>query len=183
MRLFLGIPLPKALAAQLAEAGRGIPNLRALRAETIHLTIKFIGEVPDPAPIARAVEPVAEAHPPFDMVLKGIGCFPDNRRASVVWVGLDRGDLQAGALAKGVEEALKPLGIQAERRPFRGHITLGRFKRPHAFRLEPADERSFGAARADRLVLYSSTLSPQGAVHTPVQVMSLGGGMLPGCVY
>lgn len=180
MRLFLGIPLPDELAERLAAAGRGIPGLRAQRAATIHLTIKFIGETPDPDPIVRAVEPVAAAHEPFDLVLRGLGCFPNARRANVVWVGLDRGDLQAGALAKGVEDALRPLGIPPERRPFRGHITLGRFRRPRQVVLEPADERGFGAARADRLILYASTLTPEGAVHTPVRVMSLGGGMTPG---
>ena len=82
------------------------------------------------------------------------------------------------ALAKGVENALLGLGIPRERRPFRGHITLGRFQNPQAVQLPHG--HSFGAVRADRLVLYRSTLSTDGATYEVLEEMSLGAGMTPG---
>ncbi len=178
MRGFLGIPLPAALAEELADAARDVPSLKAIPPQSMHLTIRFLGDIADPTKVADALRPVAAAHQPFDMILKGMGAFPDTSQARVLWVGLDRGDLQAGALAKGVENALVGLGFQRERRPFRGHITLGRFKRPQFVSLPRT--HSFGAVRAERLVLYQSILSEHGAVYSVLEEMSLGAGMTPG---
>jgi len=176
VRAFLGVPLPEELRERLAKRAGRVEGLRAQKAGTIHLTIRFLGEIADPAPILEALEPVAAAHAPFDLVLKGLGAFPRPTRANVVWVGLDRGDLPAGALAKGVEMALEPLGFAPDRRPFHAHVTLGRFKNPRRLAMEEGDQLSFGSARADRLILYSSILTPQGAIHHPVRELSLGGG-------
>ena len=178
MRGFLGIPLPADLAHELTNAARDVPSLKAIPPENMHLTIRFLGDIPDLAKVVDAVRPVAAAHQPFDMILKGVGAFPDTSEARILWVGLDRGDMQAGALAKGVETALVDLGYERERRPFRGHITLGRFKRPQFVSLPRT--QSFGAVRADRLVLYQSILSEHGAVYNVLEEMSLGAGMTPG---
>ncbi len=178
MRAFLGIPLPPALAEELADAARDVGGLKAVPPENIHLTIRFLGDIMHPSAVADAVRPVAAAHAPFDMILKGMGAFPDTSQARVVWVGLDRGDLQAGALAKGVENALIPLGFSREGRPFRGHITLGRFRRPQAVDLPRT--QSFGAVRADRLILYRSISTDDGARYEVLEEMSLGAGMTPG---
>ncbi|MHC4340963.1 MAG: RNA 2',3'-cyclic phosphodiesterase [Planctomycetota bacterium] len=178
MRAFLGIPLPDPLCEALARAAQGIEGLRAQKPGTIHLTVRFLGDIREPDRIAAAVEPVALAHAPFDLHLRGLGAFPDRRKAHVVWVRLAAGGLEAGTLAAGVENALLPLGFDRERRPYTAHITLGRFrsaKRLHRDILDP--DRDFGTARADRLVLYQSTLDPQGAVHSHLKVMSLGSGM------
>jgi 2'-5' RNA ligase len=168
VRAFLAIPLPARLRQELAAVGRGIERLRAQREGTIHLTVRFLGDIDDPAPVAAAVAPAAAGCAAFDLALRGLGAFPNARRARVVWVGLAAGDAEAGALAKGVERALAPLGFERERRAWHGHVTLGRFRSPRP--LPQADpEREFGRARADRLVLYSSTLTPEGAVHEVVE--------------
>lgn len=180
MRAFLAIPLPEALQETLAGAARGVRGLRAQRPETIHLTVRFLGDIEDPGAIERAVRPVAEAHPPFEMELRGVGVFPNPRAARVVWVGLGEGEERALALAAAVERALAPLGFTPEARPWSAHITLGRFRDPA--RVDPAlldPKRPFGRARADRLVLYESVLGREGAAHTPVAEMSLGRAMTP----
>ncbi|MHC4548097.1 MAG: RNA 2',3'-cyclic phosphodiesterase [Planctomycetota bacterium] len=175
MRAFLAIPLPADVRAALAAAGQKIPGLRAQRPDTLHLTLRFLDEIADPAPIVAAVAPVARAHEPFDMSLERIGVFPHDRAPRVVWVGLGEGEMQAGALAAGVESALLPLGFRRERRPWRGHITLGRFREPHAAPRNVADpERRFGRVRAGVLALYRSILTPDGAVHEALEEMSLG---------
>ncbi|MHC4932477.1 MAG: RNA 2',3'-cyclic phosphodiesterase [Planctomycetota bacterium] len=178
MRAFLGVPLPDPLCAKLARVAQGIEGLRAQKAGTIHLTIRFLGDIREPDRIAAAVEPVVTAHEPFDLHLMGLGAFPDHRRAHVVWVRLAAGALEAGSLAAGVENALLPLGFDRERRAYKAHITLGRFRSPKRLHREILDpNRNFGTARAGQLVLYQSTLTPQGAVHRHLRVMSLGSGM------
>lgn len=176
MRAFLAIPLPEALCEELARYAGKIPKLRALKPGTIHLTIRFLGEIRRAQEIVDAVAPVAAAHAPFPIGLAGVDAFPRGRAAHVVWVGLSRGDMEAGALAAGVENALLPLGFPREKRPWKGHVTLGRFARPQRFPpVEPRPE--FGSATADRLVLYRSVLTPQGALHEALRELSLGRGM------
>jgi 2'-5' RNA ligase len=178
MRAFLGIPLPDPLCEDLARAAQSIEGLKAQKPGTIHLTIRFLGDIREPDRIASALEPVVAAHEPFDLHLKGLGAFPDRRKAHVVWVRLAEGALEAGTLAAGVENALLTLGFDREHRAYKAHITLGRFrsaKRLHRDILDP--DQDFGTSRADRLVLYQSSLTPQGAVHSHLRVMSLGSGM------
>lgn len=175
MRAFLAIPLPPPTRQALASVANQIEGLRAQKPHTLHLTIRFLDEIADPAPIIQAVTPVAAAHEPFEMSLERIGVFPRKGTPRVVWVGLGAGEMQAGALAAGVESALLPLGFSRDRRPWHGHVTLGRYRTPPRRGQEPVDEdRRFGRVPAEKLVLLESTLTPDGAIHETVQEMSLG---------
>ncbi len=177
MRAFLAIPLPRRLTEALAEVGRGVPGLRAQKPETLHLTIRFLGDIDDPEPVAAAAAEAALNHDAFELELKGTGVFPHAGRARVFWVGLGDGEREAGNLAQDLERLLRGAGFPAERRPWRGHVTLGRFKRLQ--RVDPAlldPSRVFGRAQAEKLVLFQSTLTPQGALHEPVRELSLGCG-------
>jgi len=176
VRAFLAIPLPDGLCETLAAAGRAIEGLRAQKAATIHLTIRFLGEIADAEAdaVTAAAADVTARHAPFDLVLRGLGAFPDARRPRVVWVGLAEGTGPAIALAQDIEAAIVALGLPGEDRTFSPHVTLGRFRdRPR--RPPPLDPaREFGRARADRLILYRSTLTPEGARHEAVAELSLG---------
>jgi 2'-5' RNA ligase len=175
MRAFLAIPLPPPTRQALASVAQQIEGLRVLKPHAIHLTIRFLDEITDPEPIVEAVAPVAAAHAPFEMSLERIGVFPPKGAPRVVWVGLGAGEMQAGALAAGVENALVALGFRRERRPWRGHVTLGRFRSPPRRGTDLVDEdRRFGVVPADKLVLFESTLTPEGAIHEAVREMSLG---------
>jgi 2'-5' RNA ligase len=176
VRAFLAIPLPPPLCEELAKLGRSIAGLRAQRAETIHLTLRFLGEIDDPEPVAQAAEEVAARHAPFDVSLEGVGAFPDPRRPRVVWVGLGEGEENARALARDLESAVVALGFPPEERPWSAHVTLGRFRdRPP--KPPPFDpKRSFGRARADRIILFRSELTPEGARHEAFRELSLLGG-------
>ena len=175
MRAFLAIPLPPPTRQALASVANQIDGLRAQKPHTIHLTLRFLDEIADPAPIVEALTPVAAAHEPFEMSLERIGVFPPKGAPRVVWVGLGAGEMQAGALAAGIENALVPLGFRRERRPWHGHVTLGRFRSPPRRADGLVDEdRRFGQVPAEKLVLFESNLTPDGAVHEVLQELSLG---------
>ena len=175
MRAFLAIPLPPPTRQALASVANQIDGLRAQKPHTIHLTLRFLDEIADPAPIVEALTPVAAAHEPFEMSLERIGVFPPRGAPRVVWVGLGAGEMQAGALAAGIENALVPLGFRRERRPWHGHVTLGRFRSPPRRADGLVDEdRRFGQVPAEKLVLFESNLTPDGAVHEVLQELSLG---------
>ena len=82
----------------------------------------------------------------------------------------------AGSLAAGLDAALEPLGFEPENRAWHGHVTLGRFRTPKRVRKALLDpDHVFGGFRAEEVILFSSELRPDGAVHTPVQRLALGG--------
>ncbi len=178
MRAFLALPLPPGLCELLAARARAVPGLRAQAPGTIHLTLRFLGEIEETERVAEAVRPAAKACRPFDLELVGLGAFPHPGAARVLWAGVGGGAGEATALAAAVESALAPLGFPRETRPFRPHVTLGRFSSPRRLPAPLLDlPPALGTARADRLILYRSTLTPRGALHQPAVEMSLGGGM------
>jgi len=148
-------------------------DIRWVRREGIHLTLKFLGDIEKntvdniEAAMGRATQGISR----FTLMGEGIGVFPHLRRARVIWTGLS-GDVQAlMALHRNLESELKSLGFPKEKRPFRGHLTLGRAKgRLDTTTLRQALEglRDFQTASfsVPSLVLFQSTLRPQGAAYT-----------------
>ena len=135
LRLFVACELPgetrEALAAvQRLLQERGAEGPRWVRPEGIHLTLKFLGEVP--ARRLKAIEAALEraVREPFSLSVRlgRLGSFGGSTGLRVVWVGLE-GDVEALArLAARVEGALQPMGFPRERRPFAVHLTLARVK-------------------------------------------------------
>jgi len=175
-RLFIAIPLPDAVIAVLDEAQRALKKVVPPRTVTwvapsnIHLTLKFLGEVPvdQHDMIAQALSRAAEEHGGLTLGTAGLGCFPNSHSPRVVWVGLG-GDKDAlHQLRDSVERAIAPLGYPTENRPFSPHLTLGRIRRDAA----RADAQRLGgivreavAPRAvdwpvTELILFRSELKP-----------------------
>jgi 2'-5' RNA ligase len=133
LRLFVACELPpemKAALASLQEALRkkGAPRLRWVRPEGIHLTLKFLGAVPQNkvAAICEALAPTVQGMPPLALSLAEVGTFGDRRGPRVVWVSM-QGDLEPLArLQQRIEKALEPLGFPPEGRAFSPHLTLAR---------------------------------------------------------
>ncbi|MBI3978822.1 MAG: RNA 2',3'-cyclic phosphodiesterase [Chloroflexi bacterium] len=132
-RAFVAIELPDAvreylghLQERLAAAG----GVAWVRPEGLHVTLKFLGNVPESriSALSGSLADLAQAHHPCRLHLAPPGMFPSARRPRVVWVGLG-GELEPlRELYEAVERGLAALGYPAETRPFRGHITLGRVR-------------------------------------------------------
>lgn len=185
MRVFVALDIPedvrRALGefiTRLAPLGRGA---RWARAESLHVTLKFIGEAPDEkVPAIRDALVGIPAMAPVEMRFRGTGFFPDARRPRVFWAGIEAGP-ELVALAEAVEAALEPLGIPRERREFRPHLTLARFKSDEGLavlrdELARAGAAEFGSATADAFYLYQSILRPAGAEYVRQASFPLAGG-------
>ncbi len=133
MRLFTAIHLPPEILLRLERL------LSALRAEALikwspldnlHISTKFIGEWPE-ARLEELHEALAALSPrePFEIELKGLGWFPNDRAPRVLWLGVHGGEALAN-LARETERCLEPLGIKREERRFSPHLTLARIKSP-----------------------------------------------------
>jgi len=148
--LFLAVDPPPDAVADLERALvplRAAPGApRWTPSSRWHLTLVFLGDVPAAslAPLTAGVEPAVAATPPLTLRLAGAGRFGSRRRPAVCWAGVE-GDVAAlSALAARLAAAVQVVGLPVEDRPFRAHLTLGRW-RPGA----PAD-----AEVVDRLAGY-----------------------------
>jgi len=135
VRLFVAAPLTEEarhrLAHLLREAiPRGLPG-RPTPPENWHVTLRFLGMV-DPVAADRVTAALDEADlgPGFSVRWSRLGAFPRPRRATVLWLGADRGAEEMAGLAERVESAVERAGFEPEDRPFRSHLTLSRI-RPH----------------------------------------------------
>jgi RNA 2',3'-cyclic 3'-phosphodiesterase len=188
VRAFVAIELPEHIAAVL---GRFQEELKALglslrwtRPENIHLTLKFLGEMPesDLSGICDAVDETARVHGPITLAAKGIGVFPNIRRPNVLWTGIAGQTEILTVLQRDLDVRLHELlGTGLEKRRFTGHLTLGRVKgRPDPKRLIRAME-TFGSLEtesftADGVCLFSSRLMASGPVYTRIMKASLASG-------
>ncbi|GAC1411485.1 MAG: RNA 2',3'-cyclic phosphodiesterase [Actinomycetota bacterium] len=134
MRLFVGVPVTDAVRDETVrvtnELAPVIPRARWVPPENVHITIAFLGGVEDPEPVFDAVDTAASAVPPMSLTLTGTGCFPNPKRARVLWIGLG-GDADAlGVLAQEVRTVFAPLGVPTESRRFSAHVTIARLPEP-----------------------------------------------------
>jgi 2'-5' RNA ligase len=188
-RLFVALELPPNVLTTLARIRSGlkrsIPSgaVRWVQPEGIHLTLKFLGDVPvsQLADLKTALEQAAGGHSPFELEIRGLGCFPNTQRPRVLWVGVG-GDLpRLSALQSAVEQFIAPLGYPTERDTFSPHLTLARTAR-QAGREEiaalgrVAEQTDIGQAarwRVEAVSLMRSQLKPDGAVYTEVHQVKL----------
>jgi RNA 2',3'-cyclic 3'-phosphodiesterase len=131
VRIFVAVFPPPEVRRALARAAHELPvvgEVRWVRPENVHLTLKFLGDVAenDLGRIAEALEPVRLRHGTFEAGLSGLGAFPSARRARILWAGIGEGSESLRALARDVEASLEPLGFEHEDRAYVPHLTLGR---------------------------------------------------------
>ncbi|MGH9580652.1 MAG: RNA 2',3'-cyclic phosphodiesterase, partial [Terriglobales bacterium] len=129
MRLFVALDIDESIRARLAQFVQGVqrfaPDARWISPESLHLTLKFIGEV-DPGELGAVQNALAGVQAVATAVrIHRTGFFPSARAARVFWVGV-QSDARLTALAEAVEQALVPLGIAREERAYSPHLTLAR---------------------------------------------------------
>ena len=152
--------------------------MRWTRPENVHLTLKFLGEIPEGEieHIGAALRKVCGDHTPFDASLSSFGAFPSARRARVIWAGAAAGSEELRALAADVEAAFEPLGFGREDRTFVPHVTLGRVRgKPVKLEL-PAVVPGEARFEISRVELMESRLAAGGAVYETLCSLALRSG-------
>lgn len=187
IRAFIAVDLSDEARAVLADVRETLVSqtpkgaVKWVQPHRIHLTLRFLGNTPlaDLDRLAAALDSVALQHVPFGLALGALGCFPNERRPRVIWVGVE-GDLaQAEALRNSIEDTLAPLGWEREKRPFRPHLTLGRVKeRGAAVELPWGKGVAPAAIDVGEIILFESQLQPQGPRYIVRHVSQLGAGSI-----
>lgn len=172
MRVFIAVELPTEIRKALGDVQRALRPLtdtaRWVAPDSIHITLKFIGEVP-----GKRVEDIDAAltglsWKPFTVTVHGVGFFPGTRSPRVFWAGMEAPTMQD--LAEQLDTRMERLGFEKEKRAFRPHITLGRARDSRidsslVASAEQYQEHDFGSFTVDRVFLFKSTLKPSGAVY------------------
>ncbi len=180
IRSFIAIEIPEVLRQRLKDFLRELKNTGAdvkwMRPEGIHLTLKFLGAVEQEAleKLSHALRPAVEKFTPFELKVQGAGCFPSFRNPRVVWTGLIEKEDTVSGLQREIETITAELGFPSEERPFKPHLTLGRVRSPKGKipltqMIEGNLHLDLGSFRVERVILFRSDLRPEGAVYTKLQ--------------
>jgi 2'-5' RNA ligase len=188
MRLFVALDIDEAILQRLDDYVRTLqprlPGVRFVRSNTYHVTLKFLGEVPNAAAVRERLHEVHAAS--LQLSVSGVGFFPNSCAPRVFWAGIHAPALPA--LAQAVDQSLAGLGFPLER-DFHPHLTLARNgsgrprpvrgeRPPQAFAQLPAIVASspppeFGTMTARQFYLYESKLSPSGAEYSKIAAFEL----------
>jgi 2'-5' RNA ligase len=189
VRCFVAVDTPPALKEQVSQlisrmrVAQGGQKLKWVKPDGVHLTLKFLGNVPSAkvteieAAVTAAINELSPAA--FDLSLGGLGRFGKPDAPRVIWLGVEGNKTALNKLQQTVEKALNPLGFPPENRPYSPHLTLarvpeflGREERNALVRLleryTGSPEVQFGNFSIDEVVLMESDRRPDGAVYTPI---------------
>ncbi len=185
MRVFVAIELDEgvrsALADLQAKLGRACQGVRWTAPHLLHLTVRFLGEVPDKdvVDVAEAVAQAAGEARACTFELAECGCFPRRGPVRIVWAGVRDASGLLERCVDRVEAALEDIGYPRERRPFSPHITIGRVREDRSGGRNRAatDAMTFGplSQPAAAVTLMRSDLAPGGPTYTPLGKTELGG--------
>ena len=189
VRTFVAVTLEPEVLRALEEAQgrlRALDGGRACRwigADGIHLTLHFLGDVPEgrlPA-VFEAVARGCRCFAPIDIGIVGLGCFPNLRQPRIVWAGVHEETGRLIDLQRAIGQELARVGYPPERRPFTPHLTIGRVRRDAARGDAAALGRSVSAQpqevlakmRVERVHVIKSDLGPSGAVYAVMATSEL----------
>ena len=190
MRLFIALDIDEPIRAKLRmflDGVRGFaPDARWVRPESLHVTLKFIGERPVESVDVIKAKLAQLSGPTFDLSFHGYGFFPTAKSARVFWVGIEAGP-QLPALAAAIDDETATLGVAKEDRAFSPHLTLARggggsgsprrqkgdspnkvFQRLSE-KLGAMPALEFGTMTAREFFLYQSVLSRDGSRYTKLE--------------
>lgn len=178
IRSFVAVDLDDAtIRERIVKAEQGLAdtraNLKIVDPEIMHLTLRFLGEIPQST--VEEVKGVLDEleFQPFDVEFSGLGVFPNLRRISVVWIGVTKGEEQLNDIFHQIEPKLRKLGLTADNKGFSPHMTIARVrtglnKDALAQYVESMREHEFGRMPVSSVRLKKSTLTPKGPIYTTI---------------
>lgn len=170
------------LMAMFRELAQSRADLKVVRPQQMHITLKFLGDTEEALAedILSGIRSSAEGIGPFSMRLVGMGAFPSLSNIRVVWVGIEDGKL-LGKIAGKLDENLRALGFERDKKGFVPHLTLARTRSPRNMAnvqeiIRNNAATDFGEYPVEKVLLKKSVLSPQGPSYSVVLEHRLGDG-------
>ncbi|MBI39388.1 MAG: RNA 2',3'-cyclic phosphodiesterase [Leptospiraceae bacterium] len=175
-RIFIALTLPDNIIQELAGLQSGLPDIRWNPPEQMHITLKFLGNVNEEMVESLSSEIQSMEFKPASVRISGVGQFAQRKAPPVLWAGLDPED-RLQEIFRSIESMANALGFSREKRAFRPHITLGRLRRSNPRRLHEYLELHHNFSTdiflLNEVVMFSSRLNSEGALHEPVIIRSM----------
>jgi RNA 2',3'-cyclic 3'-phosphodiesterase len=184
-RLFVALPIDKDVQELLYPTYEYLLSqdymLKTVSPENYHITVKFLGECE--GNVANAIEStflgitIPQGEIPY--TVKGLGTFPDIKKPSVLWAGLDTDQNRISQIHKAVDSYASNFKFKEEREEFIPHITLARIRKGRKIAgdllkyIETNDAITYGQSTFKKLSLYSSKLTPDGPVYSEIKSIKL----------
>ena len=180
MRVFIAIDIGDRIRAALGDLQKQLASkadikksdVKWVKPEAIHLTLKFLGEIKDEqaVDVCNITKQVASRHKSFELDVESVGCF-GGRSARVLWVGTGQDCENLLKLQDDLEQQLALAGWPKETRKFSGHLTLCRIRNSKAGLMlaqmtEKYKDFKLGTTPADSVCVYQSQLTPKGPIYT-----------------
>ncbi len=187
MRCFIAIEIPEEIQAELADLQKELAgrvdvhkgDVKWVEPESMHLTLKFLGEVPDKqiVEVCNITKDVASRYKEFDFAVRTAGSF-GGRSARVLWVGAGLDCPELLELQRDLENELADVGWPPEGRQFSGHLTLCRIRNSKAGEklgglIENYKDYDLGLVHAGSIIVFESQLTGQGPIYTPIGTYKL----------
>jgi len=179
MRTFIAIEIPAKIRREIdklikEETRKNLP-IKWVSFENLHITLKFLGEIDNKKKydVTAVMNDVVKKIKQFIVTLEGLGCFPSLKNPRVLWVGVTQGDKEMIEVANELENSLAHIGFKKEDKKFHPHLTIGRIKTfckvdeilQKTIKTEPFS--------VDAVVLFKSTLKPEGPIYEELQKFPL----------
>jgi 2'-5' RNA ligase len=186
IRAFVALKLPENIISSIKRVQEDVKRYRLpvrwVRPENIHLTIKFFGDISesDIGKIGSVLKDCAESYAPFSLSAKGAGIFPGIARPRIIWAGISGDTTRLLDLRNLLEKRFDETGFKKEERPFKGHLTIGRFRgKTDSGKLLEALKKVCDFESeifvSGKLYLFKSDLKPEGPVYTELLEIPLNG--------
>ena len=180
-RLFIALPVKKEVITLLKPTSDFLRKhnsiLKVVSLDNFHITMQFLGECEDnlAEKITNNFNSINIQRDEIPFTVTGIGVFPDAQRASVIWIGLQTDERIIEPILNSIYEFTSQFGFKKEKRKFIPHLTLARVKRGKKIDknllefIENNKNKRFGESSFNKLVLFSSKLTPKGPIYTELK--------------
>lgn len=164
IRLFIAIKINNKQKLMPYFKGLDFEQAKVVAIDNLHITLKFLGYTDENLlpEIETVLGRIAKKHRPFDLKFDRLGAFPSKKKARVFWIG-ESDNKEAELLASDMDEAFERLGFKREKRKFKVHLTISRFKKPTEAsnlvdrQIEPIEQN------INSFILFESKLASKGA--------------------
>ncbi|MEZ6136038.1 MAG: RNA 2',3'-cyclic phosphodiesterase [Pirellulaceae bacterium] len=183
-RCFVAVPLgPPASSVTKRLIGRWqgtLEDVKWTRADQLHVTLKFLGELDnrDLLRVSEELQRACESIEPFTASLNGLGTFPRNKPAKVIWARVDEGSDILQQLYQHLDQALVEIGVPQDGKAYSPHVTLGRVGRTTdldqlAQAMQAAEAEVQTMFDVDHVVVFASLREKGGIVYEPIETVAL----------
>ncbi|HAM38118.1 MAG TPA: RNA 2',3'-cyclic phosphodiesterase [Elusimicrobia bacterium] len=184
MRLFIAVSIGEENKNKIFDIQsvlkRSCVDVKWIEKDNLHLTLKFLGEVAEDNldSVKESIRRAVAEFKRFQINLESIGVFPNEKSPRVLWMGINKGEVELKNISQNLEGSLEELGFKKETREFSAHLTIGRFRsnseKEKLFKIIEKFQNENIIESVNVVYLIKSTLSPKGPAYDVIEEYQLG---------